>query len=257
MDLGLAGRTYVLTEASRGLGLAAAQVLVDEGANVVLAARDEDVVIRAAQSLGPNAIGIAADFATPATAEVIAAAALARFSRLDGALIGAGSPVAGSPLSVSDEAWRAGFESLFLAGLRVARATIHASTQEAVVNGQGASVVFVLSTAAGSPLTGLAVTNGLPGLAVLVKDLADEAGPRGVRVNGIIPGRIATDNVFAQDASKGDPMSVRRRHEAMIALRRYGQPEEFGHLAAFLLSPAASYITGSLVKVDGGGTRAP
>ncbi len=257
MDLGLAGRCYVLTGASRGLGLAAAQSLVDEDAHVVLVARDETVVTHAAKTLGPNAIGIAADLASPTTAEIVTAAAFARFGRLDGALISGGSPTPASPLNASDEAWRAGFEALFLGGLRVARATIGASTQEAVVNGKGPSVVFVLSSSARSPLPGLAVSNGLrPGLAMLVKDLADEVGPRGVRVNGILPGRIATDNVFAQDARQGDPMNVRRRQESSIPLRRYGEPEEFGRLAAFLLSPAASYITGSLVCVDGGRTRA-
>lgn len=257
MDLGLAGRCYVLTGASRGLGFAAAAALVEDQANVVLVARDQMVVTHAAQSLGPNAMGLAADLAAPATAEIVTAAALARFGRLDGALISGGSPTPGSPLSVSDEAWRAGFESLFLGGLRVARATIAGSTQEAVVNGKGPSVIFVLSTADRSPSPGLAVSNGLrSGLAVLVKDLADEAGPRGVRVNGILPGRIATDNVFAQDARQGDPMNVRRRQESQIPLRRYGQPREFGQVAAFLLSPAASYITGALVTVDGGRTRA-
>jgi len=70
-----------------------------------------------------------------------------------------------------------------------------------------------------------------------------------------MPGRIATDNVFAQDARQGDPMAVRRRREATIPLRRYGEPEEFGRLAAFLLSPSASYINGSLITIDGGATR--
>ncbi len=77
-----------------------------------------------------------------------------------------------------------------------------------------------------------------------------------MRVNGILPGRIATDNVFAQDARQGNPQSVRRRREALIPLRRYGEPEEFGRVATFLLSPAASYISGSLVTIDGGSLRA-
>ena len=77
-----------------------------------------------------------------------------------------------------------------------------------------------------------------------------------MRINGIAPGRIATDRVFALDARSGAPEAVRRKREANIPLRRYGEPEEFGRIAAFLLSPAASYITGAVIPVDGGATYA-
>jgi 3-oxoacyl-[acyl-carrier protein] reductase len=118
-------------------------------------------------------------------------------------------------------------------------------------------VLVVLSTSAKSPIHGLATSNGLrPGLAMLVKDFADELGPRGMRVNGVLPGRIATDRTLALDASQGNAAAARRRNEAAIPLGRYGDPAEFGRLAAFLLSPAASYITGSLIPVDGGSLRA-
>lgn len=245
MDLGLAGRVYVVTGASRGLGYAAASALVDEGAYVVLVARDQDTLDAAVARLGRSAVGISADLANPATCEIATAAALGRFGRLDGALISGGSPTLGGPLRTSDDAWRATFESIFLGGLRMARATVAASTADAGVNGTGASIVFVLSTSSGHR----------PGLAMLIKDLADEVGPRGIRVNGILPGRHATDNVFAQDAREGDPMIVRRRREASIPLRRYGEPEEFGTIAAFLLSPAASYVTGSVIPANGGASR--
>lgn len=258
MDLGLQGRCLVVTGASRGLGLAAATQLVAEGANVVVVARDRVVLEAAVESLGPgNAVGIAADLAGEKTSEMAVAAALARFGRLDGALISAGSPKPGSPMETSEAAWREGFETVFLGGLRMARATASATTAIGQPFGVGCSIAFVLSTSARSPIPGLAVSNGLrPGLAMLVKDLADELGPQGVRVNGILPGRIATDNTFAQDARQGNPETVRRRREATIPLRRYGQPEEFGRLAAFLLSAASSYVTGSLVGIDGGALRA-
>jgi 3-oxoacyl-[acyl-carrier protein] reductase len=146
---------------------------------------------------------------------------------------------------------------VFLGGLRIARATASATTADQEPLGAGCSIAFVLSSSARSPIPGLTLSNGLrPGLAMLVKDLADELGPQGVRVNGILPGRIATDNTFAQDARQGNPDAVRRRREATIPLRRYGQPEEFGRLAAFLLSPSAAYITGSLIAIDGGALRA-
>jgi 3-oxoacyl-[acyl-carrier protein] reductase len=91
---------------------------------------------------------------------------------------------------------------------------------------------------------------------MLVKDFADELGPRGIRVNGVMPGRIATDRTIALDATQGHAQSARRRNEAAIPLGRYGDPAEFGRVAAFLLSPAASYISGSLIPVDGGSLRA-
>lgn len=257
MDLGLAGRCIVVTGASRGLGLAAATALVSEGANVVLVARDQSVLEDAVKSLGTDrAVGISADLGAETTSEIAIAAALARFGRLDGALLSAGSPTPGSPTDAVDAAWRQAFETVFLGALRMARATISGTTAHDPPAGSGCSIVFVLSTSARSPIPGLALSNGLrPGLAMLVKDLADEVGPQGIRVNGILPGRIATDNVFAQDARQGIPESVRRRREATIPLRRYGEPAEFGRVAAFLLSPAASYVNGSLVTIDGGAVR--
>ncbi|MCB0897261.1 MAG: SDR family oxidoreductase [Actinobacteria bacterium] len=257
MDLGLTDRCLIVTGASRGLGFAAAKSLVDEGANVVLVARDQAVLDAAVEQLGPGrAVGIAADLAAETTSEIAAAAALARFGRLDGALISAGSPTPGTPMTASETAWREAFETVFLGGLRVARATASSTTVHTEPAGAGCSIVFVLSTSARAPIPGLALSNGLrPGLAMVVKDLADELGPQGVRVNGMLPGRIATDNVFAQDAREGNPDTVRRRREATIPLRRYGEPAEFGRVAAFLLSPAASYINGSLVTIDGGAVR--
>jgi 3-oxoacyl-[acyl-carrier protein] reductase len=104
-----------------------------------------------------------------------------------------------------------------------------------------------------NPVAGLSLSNSLRrGLAGVVKDLADELAGRGIRVNGLLPGRLATDRTFALDARNGSPDLVRRRTESGIPLGRYGEPEEFGRVAAFVLSPAASYVTGSLVTVDGG-----
>jgi 3-oxoacyl-[acyl-carrier protein] reductase len=104
------------------------------------------------------------------------------------------------------------------------------------------------------PLPDLAISNG-PGLAGVVKMLADEVGPAGIRINGVLPVRIATDRVRELDARSGDPDAVRARLSAQIPLRRYGEPEEFGRVAAFLLSPAVSFITGAMIPVDGGAIR--
>jgi 3-oxoacyl-[acyl-carrier protein] reductase len=249
MDLGLAGRVYIVSGGSRGLGRATAEVLVAEGASVVLGARDTAAVERAAQELGGagHAVGVAADLGEAAAAQRLVEAAHNAYGGLDGALVSVGGPAAGTALEVSEDEWRAAFDSVFLGALRLTRAVASRLTD-------GGSIALVLSTSVRSPIGGLAISNGLrPGLGMLTKQLADELGPRGIRVNGLLPGRVATDRALSLD--RGDP-AARARNEAGIPLGRYGEPAEFGRVAAFVLSPAASYVTGSLLAVDGGALRA-
>ena len=251
MDLGLRDRAYVITGGSRGLGYAAAQALVADGARVVLGARDADQVAAAAAGLGAGlAVGVAADNRDPDAPQRLVAAAQESFGRLDGALISVGGPPGGSVAGTPDEAWRDAFESVFLGAVRMALAV-------AAELGQGGSIVFVLSVAVRSPIPALAISNGLrPGLAGVAKTLADELGPRGIRVNGLLPGRIATGRVREIDALSGDPDQVRADLSGRIPLRRYADPEEFGRVAAFVLSPAASYVSGTMIPIDGGALRA-
>ena len=246
MDLGLAGKVFVVTGGSRGLGRAGAEALVAEGAQVVISARTQESVDATAAELGCT--GVAADLADAATAQRLVDAAVSAYGRLDGALLSVGGPPAGPALSLTDEQWRAAFDSVFLGAVRLARAVVDALPPE------GGALAFVLSTSVKAPLAGLAASNGLrPGLAMLAKTMADELGPQGVRVNGLMPGRVQTDRVRELD---GDDPEVPKRIAAGIPLRRYGQPAEFGRVAAFLLSPAASYVTGAMVPVDGGAVRA-
>ena len=251
MDLGLTDRAFVVTAASSGLGRAAAQQLVAEGGRVVLVARRAELLAEAVSQMGPDrAVALAADLTDASTAETACALALDAFGRLDGALVSVGGPPAGSVLETSEEQWRAAFESVFLGALRVSRAVVRHGTAPDLC------IAWVLSTSVKTPIPGLAASNGLrPGLGMLVKQLADELGPQGTRVVGLMPGAIDTERARYLDSLKDDPVAARAKMEAFIPLRRYGQPEEFGRVAAFVLSPAASYLTGSVIPVEGGAQR--
>lgn len=246
MDLGLTDKVYVVTGGTRGLGLATAQALVAEGARVVVAGRDPEAVEQAAAELGAGAVPQVADLADPEAPGRLIAAAHDAYGRLDGALISVGGPAAGTITEATDEQWRSAFESVFLGAVRTARET-------AAALGDGGSLALVLSTSVKEPIAGLAISNGLrPGLGMVVKDLARAHGPRGVRVNGLMPSRIDTDRVRWLDEQRDDPAAARAANEQAIALGRYGRPEEFGTVAAFVLSPAAGYVTGAVLPVDGG-----
>lgn len=251
MDLGLTDRVYVLTGASQGLGYATAEALVADGARVVLAARDAAAVTAAAHRLGgpAHAVRVTADLSDPELPERLTATARDAFGRLDGALVSVGGPPPGSAATVTDEQWRASFETIFLGTVRMAR-TVAAALPD------GGAIGLVLSTSARAPLAGLGISNGLrPGLAGVAKDMADEYGPQGVRVVGLLPGRILTNRNAQLFAATGDPEQARAMAEAEIPLRRLGEPAEFGRVAAFVLSPAAGYLTGITLPVDGGALR--
>ncbi|MEV8457371.1 SDR family oxidoreductase [Streptomyces sp. NPDC052095] len=246
MDLGLKDRVYIVTGATRGLGNATARVLAADGAKVIVTGRDAGRAEAAAAELGPDAVGLAADNADPDSARRLMEAAHERFGRLDGILISVGGPAPGFVADNTDEQWQSAFESVFLGAVRLARAA-------AAVLGEGGVIGFVLSGSVHEPIAGLTISNGLrPGLAGFAKSLADELGPRGIRVVGVLPARIDTDRVRELDALSGDAEAARTANSARIPLRRYGTPEEFGRTAAFLLSPAASYLTGIMLPVDGG-----
>ncbi|MFM9050570.1 MAG: SDR family oxidoreductase [Actinomycetota bacterium] len=247
MDLGLTGRAYVVTAGSRGLGFATARALVDDGAHVLIAGRDASALARASNDLGSSAHTIAVDLASAVAAQQLLDVAMTSLGRIDGVLVNVGGPAPGRSLDYTDEQWRVAIDGVLLATVRIMRAF-----SPAIVD--GGSLLTVLSTTVREPIEGLGASNVLrPGLAMLVKELSLALAPR-VRVNGILPGRIATDRMLA--LTSGDP-GVRRQIEESIPLRRLGDPSEFGRVAAFLLSPASSYVTGALVPVDGGILHSP
>ena len=237
MDLGLSGRTYVVTGGSRGLGFATAAALANDGARTILVAREQGALDDACARLGHGHRSCPADLGDPLSAERIADDA----GDIDGALINVGGPPPGRILELDDRAWQAAFDSVFMASIRLIRALAPRIRE-------GGSLLVVLSSTVKEPIPRLGASSGLrPGLAMAVKDASSALAPS-VRVNGILPGRIATERlreVYPDDTGSGIPLG------------RPGEPAEFGRVAAFLLSPASSYVTGTLVGVDGGLLRSP
>lgn len=242
-----------------------------DGADVVVSGRTQRAADTAAAELGSRdggggAVGIGIDNADPAAAQVLVRAAVDHFGALHGALISVGGPPAGPLSRITDEQWREAFDRVFLGALRISRAvaaTIAGAVPDpgsgtTVVDlpGDAGAILFVLSTTARQPNHALAVSNGLrPGLAMVAKSMADEFGPGGIRVNGLLPGSIETERIHELLATADDPAEARRVAQSSIPLGRYGTPAEFGAVAAFLLSPAAGFVTGTMLAVDGGISR--
>jgi 3-oxoacyl-[acyl-carrier protein] reductase len=251
VDLDLQDRVFIVTGGARGLGRATADCLVSEGARVVLSGRSDESLRIAEEELGDHGVmTVVADNADPGTPGRLVAAARDTWGRLDGGLISVGGPPKGPVTAIDDDQWSAAFDSVFLGAVRLCREIGQALPS-------GGSMALVLSSSVRAPLADMAISNGLrPGLAMVAKTLADELGAHGVRVNGLLPGRIGTERVAELDSAGGDPEAARAAAIKKIPLGRYGEPEEFGRTAVFLLSPAASFISGAMVPVDGGMLRA-
>jgi 3-oxoacyl-[acyl-carrier protein] reductase len=242
MDLQISGKTFIVTGGTDGLGLATVKSLVAEGANVLVTGRTEEKFALAQQALGGQADKIAfmaGDNADPALAQRLAKAVVERFGRLDGMLVSVGGPPPSKALDTDDETWRNAFESVFLGTVRLVR-------ELSVVMTDGGAIALVLATSAREMAPMMPISSGLrPGLALLAKNFAEELGTRSIRVNTLMPGIFATGRVQRMLGDKSPDLSGQ-------SLKRIGDPAEFGRLAALILSPVASYVTGAAIAVDGG-----
>jgi 3-oxoacyl-[acyl-carrier protein] reductase len=250
MDLGLTDKRFVVGGASKGLGRAIATQLVAEGARVLLVSRDEAALGAVAAEFGDRAAGfVATDMADPAGVELVSNAVDQTFGGLDGVVVNAGGPPAGDVLSLTDEQWLGSYQLLIGGPIRLLRALVPK------IEGEGA-ILFVTSTSVRQPVTGLDTSNVLrPGVAALAKVLARELAPK-IRVNSLMPGRFDTDRIRSLDKVRAVALGITpEEHKASaskeIPFGRYGDPAEFGRVGAFLLSPAASYVSGVALQADG------
>lgn len=257
MDLGLTNKIAMVGGASKGLGYAVARALAGEGARVSMASRDRDAIQRAADAIaretGGQALANAVDLSKADGIAQWHAATMRELGGVDLLFANTGGPPAGTALGFDDAAWQTAFDSLLLSVIRSVRSVV--PTMRA--RGGGAILVGTSSTVK-EPVPNLALSNVMrSGVTSLVKTLSMELAPDRIRINTLLPGRIATDRLQELDEINakraGIPLDEQRQRAASaIPLGRYGTAEEFGRMGAFLLSDAASYITGASVQVDGG-----
>jgi 3-oxoacyl-[acyl-carrier protein] reductase len=257
MDLGLKGKIAMVGGASKGLGYAVARALAGEGAQVSIASRDAGAIQRAAETIGRDtgtkAVAVAADLSQADGIAQWHAKTLEQFGGVDILFANTGGPPAGTALSFDDRAWQAAFELLLLSVVRSVRLVVPSMRTRG-----GGAILVGTSSSVKEPIANLALSNVLrSGVTSLAKTLSLELAPDRIRVNTLIPGRIDTDRVRWLDEvnAKKNGISVadvQARALASIPIGRYGEPDDFGRTAAFLLSDAASYITGAAVQVDGG-----
>jgi NAD(P)-dependent dehydrogenase (short-subunit alcohol dehydrogenase family) len=250
VNLELRDRVFLITGGSDGLGLGLARKLVEEGSRVAICGRDRDRLDRAQVLLGTDALCRQADVTKAAQLDAFIDETLSRFGRLDGAVNNAGRSAGGSIDDSQDELWREDYELKVISALHVSRRVLGALEESS------GSIVNVLSVYARAPGANSTPTSAsrAAGLA-LTKALANEVGPRGVRVNAILIGLIESDQWVRRAKDSGVDLQEFYKNlvkGSKIPLGRIGRAEEFADLAAFLLSPRASYITGVGVSIDGG-----
>jgi 3-oxoacyl-[acyl-carrier protein] reductase len=241
VDLGLKGRTAIVSGASAGLGLATAEALAGEGANVTMFARRRDVLHREADRIG--ALAVRGDVTNPRDLQNVVDRTLEAFGGIDILVWNGGGPPPGSATAMTPESLEQAVELLFVPAVRLVQLCLPHLEQS-----EGGRILLLTSSTVKEPTDHLALSNAVrPGLTGWAKALARELGPKGITVNCVAPGRVATarlDQLYPEGPSESDL--------AAIPLGRWGTPQEFGDVVCFLASERARYVNGITLAVDGG-----
>ncbi len=257
MDLGLKDKRALVTGSSRGLGYATALALAKEGCKVAINGRDAAKIQAVAEKIcketGAQVIGLAGDVSLPHVPEELVAQAAEAFGGLDILVTNAGGPPPGSIDSLDEAAWQKGMDLGLMLHVRLIKAALPHLRKSAAP-----SVLTVTSMSVKQPIANLLLSNSVRMATIgLTKSLALELGAEGIRFNSILPGWTETERVTElmtarAAANKSEVEDEIKKQSAQSPLGRLGKPEEFANAAAFLVSPAASYITGVMLGVDGG-----
>lgn len=258
MDLGLKDKVALVAAAGQGLGYGTARALAMEGARVSMCSHLEDEIqaasARLVEETGAGVLASVCDVRESSAIDAWVSKTVAEWGRIDALFINAGGPPAGNFKDLSEDQWYGAFELTLMSAVRMIRAALPHMPS-------GSAIVASTSSSVREPIERLILSNVMrAGVAGLIKSLADELAPDGIRLNTLIPGRIDTARVAQLDQNKANKLGisaeeVRAQSVASIPLGRLGTIDEYGTAAAFLLSPAASYITGAILRVDGGKLR--
>ncbi|MCL5109175.1 MAG: SDR family oxidoreductase [Chloroflexi bacterium] len=257
MDLGLRDKGAIVAAASQGMGKTIALELAREGAKVAICSRRREAIESAAEEIrratGAEVLPLVADVRRREDIERLVESAVRQFGRLDVLVNNAGGPPPGSFGDFDDDDWAQAFNLTLLSVVRLIRAVLpHMRAQG------GGRIVNVASLSVKQPIENLILSNAIrPGVIGLAKSLSFELAKDNILINNVCPGRIATNRVIQTDSARAQREGttleeITRRQQATIPLGRYGTPEEFASMVAFLASARASYITGATIQVDGG-----